>query len=512
MAHYPFGTAEVDKDLGELTREWDRTARLARMKARRRNRDAADAQDLLDLVGWAEDHRTDVVESWAGEGLLPGHDAHSQPIMMSGVPVDEFCLAELSAALGLSQGAARARTEEAVEAHERLPRLWAANQSLALPAWKLRMVARQTLSLSNEAADYVDRQLAPFAKNLSSTRIKNLVATAIQRFDPDRAAEDEAAAAERRGVWFDLDHGGDDLVSDESRPNGTGRMEAVADTTDLLALQDALKYKVREQQILGAEESENVLMSKGLGILADPQYALDISATVDLVLDEAAEPARAERDSGPRVTRRPDRRPNRCRPPLGGDRPIHVHLHTSTQTARIQSSGLPHTASPISRAAIERWIADLAPGVVVKVTPVVDLNCNLAVDQYEAPDHIRALVEHRDDTCVFPFCTNRGRFDLDHTREYVDMDDGGPPGQTGNRRLGKLCRYHHRAKTHTTWTYKRVDSVYDLDPAGPDPWVPDWLQEQTPDPDTGGPPAAYLWTSPIGFTYLVTATGTYPRD
>src|SRR5699024_1396957 len=124
------------------------------------------------------------------------------------------------------------------------------------------------------------------------------------------------------------------------------------------------------------------------------QYALDISATVDLVLDEAAEPARAERDSGPRVTRRPDRRPNRCRPPLGGDRPIHVHLHTSTQTARIQSSGLPHTASPISRAAIERWIADLAPGVVVKVTPVVDLNRNLAIDQYEAPDHIRALVEH----------------------------------------------------------------------------------------------------------------------
>jgi hypothetical protein len=148
----------------------------------------------------------------------------------------------------------------------------------------------------------------------------------------------------------------------------------------------------------------------------------------------------------------------------------------------------------------------------VKVTPVVDLNRHHAVDAYEAPDFIRTLVDERDHQCVFPFCTNRGRFDLDHTTEYADPDDGGPPAQTSNRNLAKLCRYHHRAKTHTTWTYKRVDSVFDLDPAGPDPCTPDWTQNQTRDPDTGGPPAAYLWTSPIGFSYLVTATGTYPRD
>lgn len=111
-----------------------------------------------------------------------------------------------------------------------------------------------------------------------------------------------------------------------------------------------------------------------------------------------------------------------------------------------------------------------------------------------------------------PLCTNRGRFDLDHTIEYVDLDDGGPPDQTGNRLLGKLCRYHHRAKTHTTWTYTRVESVFDFDSSWPDPHVPDDIVEQDRDPDTGGPPAAYLWTSPLGYTYLVTGTGTYPRD
>ena len=76
--------------------------------------------------------------------------------------------------------------------------------------------------------------------------------------------------------------------------------------------------------------------------------------------------------------------------------------------------------------------------------------------------------------------------------------------------MAKLCRYHHRAKTHSTWTYKRVDDPWDLDPAWPDPGT----ASDTPisADDHGGPPAAYAWTSPLGFTYLVTSTGTYPLD
>ena len=507
MPSHPTSTPEVretvtETDLGELTRGWARVSLLSSIRTEQRDLDAGEARKLKLVTDWADLHRTDAIESFAGDSLLTGHESFSEPILMSGVPVEDYCLAELATTLRTSHGAARSLTEQGLEARERLPRLWAKNQTGVLPTWKLRLVARETLSLSDEAADYVDRHLAPFARDLSPTRIKNLITTAITRFDPDRAAADEAAAAEHRGVWFDLEHGGDTLVTDASRPNGTGRMEAVADTPDLLALKDALEQKVHEQRILGAEDSDQVLMAKGLGILADPQYALDITATTDLVLEEEDE----EADSAPR------RRPNRRRPTFGGDRPIHIHLHTSSETARLQSSGLPHAASPISRVAVERWIHELAPGVRVKVTPVIDLNSNHAVDHYEAPDHIRALVDLRDDTCVFPFCTNRGRYDLDHTAEYVELDDGGPPGQTSNRNLAKLCRYHHRAKTHTTWTYKRVESVHDLDPAGPDPWAPDWLREQQRDPDTGGPPAAYLWTSPIGFTYLVTATGTYPRD
>jgi hypothetical protein len=153
------------------------------------------------------------------------------------------------------------------------------------------------MSLSEEAADFVDRQLAPFARTL--TRIKNLLAVAILRFDPERAAAEEAAAADNRGIWCDHERGGDALVGEDSRPNGTGRMETVADVPDLLALKDALEQKVREQLILGATEPENVLMTKGLGILADPQYALDISATAELIIEEQTDQAYAPESSPP---------------------------------------------------------------------------------------------------------------------------------------------------------------------------------------------------------------------
>ena len=138
------------------------------------------------------------------------------------------------------------------------------------------------------------------------------------------------------------------------------------------------------------------------------------------------------------------------------------------------------------------------------------------MDAYEAPAHIRSLVEERDHTCVFPFCTNRGRFDLDNIEEHVDPDDGGPPGQSSNLNLAKLCRFHHRAKTHAGWDYKRVDSPRDLDSGWADPWDHPWVEDPPPlitvDADRGGPPAAYRWTSPMGHAYLVTGTGTYPLD
>src|SRR5205085_5135576 len=97
----------------------------------------------------------------------------------------------------------------------------------------------------------------------------------------------------------------------------------------------------------------------------------------------------------------------------------------------------------------------------------------------EAPDRLRAQVAERDHHgCRFPWCGRRGRYDLDHIEPYLPRDEGGPPGQTSSENLARLCRFHHRLKTHSPWDYHRQ------------------------------PDSTLLWTSPPDLRYRVDHTGT----
>ena len=97
-----------------------------------------------------------------------------------------------------------------------------------------------------------------------------------------------------------------------------------------------------------------------------------------------------------------------------------------------------------------------------------------AVDQHDPPEWMRELVILRDRECAFPWCHRDARdCDLDHIEAFVEMDDGGPPGQTRLDNLAPLCRRHHRAKTHFDWSYVRNRD------------------------------GSYTWTSPHGRLFLV---------
>jgi hypothetical protein len=78
----------------------------------------------------------------------------------------------------------------------------------------------------------------------------------------------------------------------------------------------------------------------------------------------------------------------------------------------------------------------------------------------------------------FPYATGTQRMDLDHTKSYVPMDKGGPPGQTGVHGLGPMSRFEHRVKTHGRWRVRQ--------------------------PETG----VWIWRSPHRNYYLVTNAGT----
>ena len=198
-----------------------------------------------------------------------------------------------------------------------------------------------------------------------------------------------------------------------------------------------------------------------MGILADPQHALDLM-------------------SGREHT------PSRS---LGVTT---LFLHLTTQDLAADLAG--GTGAGTGAVTIERlgaattvlltdWLTRFATaGAKVIVRPVLDLHRTWSVDSHDPPAQMREQVLLRERHCVFPGCRRDSRAcDLDHIDPYRPTDEGGPPGQTSPENLAPLCRTHHRAKTHTAWTYRR---------------------------DRDG---TLTWTSPTDHTYVVRPLGRRPN-
>ena len=454
----------------------DASGTLGFVVERRRRQDAAAAEELRAVTHWADLHRVGpddigAVDAEIGHAVwrssqalgLPGVLGAEGELRLAGqgaFRVCEFAVAELATALGMSEPAGRAYVGQAVELRDRLPLCWDRVMGGKLPAWKGRQIAEHTIPLTADAAGWVDAQVAPFAHKLSLGRVLKAVDAAVLRFDPAEARRRTEAAAERRGVWL------------EDRVDGTTRIHAVTDTPDAVAFDTALTTVATTLGALGDVDPLHVRRAKAVGVLADPQYALALTAG-----DSETPPEKRHLGVGGPV--------------------IHVHLHTDAVTGVVQADG----GAPVARVTgvpdpgarpvevVGRWITGLRPDSVVMVTPVVDLTAHLSVDAYEVPNRIAAQVEHRDLHCRFPWCNRTGaggRLDKDHTDPYrftdPDDPDGGrpPPGQTNTANLALLCRFHHRLKTAGGWSYeRRHDTVL-------------------------------TWTSPLGRRYTVDETGSRP--
>ena len=210
-----------------------------------------------------------------------------------------------------------------------------------------------------------------------------------------------------------------------------------------------------------------------IGILADPQHALDLFADIDDATgepepDDHIEPVDPTEpvESAVRTRRRVDTRT---------DVTLYVHLTdqalaTGQGVARVEGIG------PLTVDRLRCWLGHA--NVVVK--PVIDLNDQVPVDAYEIPDRIREAVHLAIPVDCFPYATSTRRSgDIDHTIAFVKPDEGGPPGQTGVGKLGPITRFHHRVKTHGDWHVAQ--------------------------PFTG----VFVWRTPHGRYYLVDHTGTH---
>ena len=357
------------------------------------------------------------------------------PLGGQGTPlVAEFAPMELGAALGMSTDSARALVGSALELAHRLPRTWKLMRGGVVPVWKGRRLAQLTLPLPPEGADFVDRQLAAVVGKVGWAEIERLVDHARVTFDPEGAEKQRRQAAD--GRRFDVRTG--DVTHD-----GTAWVEGVLDLADAFDLDAAIRHGAEELAALGSTESLDVRRSMAAGGLARRQLAFDLRAEVG---ESAASVVKA--------------------------RQVVIHVHLSEAAISRDQAGVAHveeTRSIVSTEQVRDWCSGDAH-VVIK--PVIDLEAHHHTDAYAVPDRLAEQTHLTQTRCAFPWCERPARrCDTDHVVAH------GSGGSTCSCNLAPLCRRHHRAKTHTAWTYDRTDA------------------------------ATYLWRSPHGL-HLIKDSGT----
>ncbi len=438
------------------------SALLALARDRKAAEDQAAAELLEVAARWADLHPPESIHT-AAAFTVPGCE-HEEPIAGPGCPlVAEFCIAELGAVLGVSSTAAKKLIGHALELRHRLPRLWAQVHAGQVPPWRARIVAETTIhtapALTMDAVRWIDGQVSAVAGRIGTAQLDRLVAETIKRYE--LAAADPASDPEDGYLSVDPRHV--TVNKDDVHFAGTLHVEADLDLADALDLDRSLVNGAALQKALGSTETLDVRRAKALGDLARTQTALDLFTQGSIGT-------------------------------LGGNglpatREVVLHAHFDAASA-----GDTTVFGPTGRLEegqrlvlldqIKGWCGDSLTKVTIK--PVIDLNAELSTPAYAVPDRIREQIVLRDRSCVFPWCTRPARgCDIDHVVEF-DQDaesEGRPqPGPSTTSNLAALCRYHHRLKTFTAWTYHMVA------------------------------PGVFEWTSPHGHRYRRDRTGTTRSD
>jgi hypothetical protein len=469
----------------EVTDDLSPAALLATIKAERNAENTAAARQLVLAAQWADLHPPESIND-AAAFTVPGCE-HEEPIAGEGAPlVAAFCVAELGSVLGISSTAAKKLIGQALEVRHRLPRLWEQVHAGLVPAWRARAVADVTIhsspALTAEAAGFVDAQVAAVAGRIGAGQLDRLVAEAIKRYDlatadPTQDPEDGWQHVDPRHVTVD---------SDDVHYAGTMRIEAEVDLADALDLDRALAHHAATQKALGSELSLDARRAKALGDLARTQTALDLAAGGGFEArgvhpeeprDEASRRARTSTTEGADT--------HAAAEDLPAAREVVIYAHfdasfSGDATAFGPTGRMENGQRLVLLDQIKSWCSDTRTKVTIK--PVIDLNVPLTAQGYDIPDRLREQVQLRDRTCVFPNCTRPARgCDVDHVVPYdhdADAEGRPQPGPTTTSNLAALCRFHHRLKTHSPWTYRTVEN------------------------------GIFAWTSPHGLRYRRDQTGT----
>ncbi len=380
--------------------------------------------------------------------------------------VAEFAPAELGAELAMSPFAARQLIADALDLRHRLPRLWDRVLAGEVKPWIGRKTAEATRGVCVETAATVDQRVTRWAHSLSWGRLEHMIAAAVIAADP-AAAEQRARQAERsQGVWVSQssDSGIKDIFIRTEAPNAIWFDASIDRVADSLAA-------------LGDTDSKALRRAKAVGVLAQPQQALNLFDTTARLAtggapfhDGSATNADVEVDAD-QQTARPGSQVT-TRPPAT----LYIHLSEDSFTRDEHGVARFEGVGPVTIDQAKKWLGHCH----VTVKPVIDLANQAPVDSYEVPDRLREATQLRSPVDVFPYATNTTRSkQADHTDPYLDPGQGGPPGQTRLDNLAPMVTFHHRIKTHGRWQVRQVFN------------------------------GVFVWRSPHGRLFLVDSTGTH---
>jgi hypothetical protein len=448
----------------------------------------------------------------------------------------EFAASELGARMETTYGSAWALMADALDVRHRLPELWQLIVAGGVASWRARKVAQATRHLSRAAAMHVDAAVSGCIATLPWGRFETLLAAKIIEADPGAAEEQakiwEAERFVRAGrtgqsglklliakanagdvIWFMatinriaeiLRLQGDMDSADVRRSKAIGILAQPA-----LALQLLWEFR-NEQRPAGAPQRPEEPIHN------EPHAPFGHSTTLptddpletaggDTPQSEEPKPAGPTSDTDPTQSDLADSARHKAEPaspaeesagrglmirPTGLDlrrlRPkVVLHIHLSQEALWAFTDGKPciiggaarfEGVGPITLGQVRRFLA--GTGCVVKVQPVIDPQETRPVDGYEIPRRIREAMFLRMPSSCFPYAAGAQRMDLDHTKSYIPLARGGPPGQTGISNLGPMSRLEHRVKTHSRWQVRQPE------------------------------PGVWIWRSPHRNYYLVTNAGT----
>ncbi len=443
---------------------------------------------------WADLHHPDSRAPL--EKPLPGAECGRQ-LGGDGTPeVLEFAAAELGARMETSTGSTRALMADALDLRHRLPELWHLIVAGGVPVWKARKVAQATRHLSRSAAMHVDAAVARGITSLPWGRCETLLAAKIIEADP-KAAEEQAKIWEAERF----------VRAGRSNQTGLKLLIAKANAGDVIWFMATVNRIAEILRLQGDMDPADLRRSKAIGIVAQPALALQLlwefrnqqhpagesqqsdervrndpkawfdHSAEEPPLERAVPVAAVDESVGRRLIIQPagvDVR--KLRPQVM----LHIHLsHEALLTADLLGGGVGRVegVGPVTLGQVRRFLG--ATGCDIRVQPVINPQDTPPVDAYEIPRRIREAMFLRMPASCFPYAAGVQRMDLDHTKSYIPLARGGPPGQTGVHGLGPLSRLEHRIKTHSRWRVRQPE------------------------------PGVWIWRSPHRNYYLVTNAGTH---